>query len=293
MVFMYINIFTMKIFFDNFIKYFKKNYYLSFLFIIFFSINYYYKLRIFNHDKLNNNIINLIYNSNLSVLNKINIYNKKIVIYSALFGNYDAIPPIQKQNQFDYFLFTNIIIKTKTNWTLLKIPNIVNNLNMNIVKKQRFIKLHPHLFFKNYDLSIYLDTNLIIYGNITEFLERLLTPKYNIYIFEHPLRNCIYSEILVVIKYKKEKKDISMKVQKRYKMEQFPQKIGLSENCLIIRRHNKKNCINLMEKWWEEIKRFSKRDQLSLNYVLWKSGIKIKYISKKFGLNYFSQKFHL
>ena len=48
-----------------------------------------------------------------------------------------------------------------------------------------------------------------------------------------------------------------------------------------------------MEKWWEEIKNFSKRDQLSLNYVIWRTGIKIKYISKQFGLYYFYQKKHL
>lgn len=164
---------------------------------------------------------------------------------------------------------------------------------MSIIKKQRFIKLHPHLFFKNYDLSIYLDTRFIIFGNITEFIERLLTPKFNIYIFEHPDRNCIYSEILAVIESKKENESIAIQVQNRYKKRNFPQKIGLSENCLIVRRHNTKDCINLMEKWWEEIKIFSKRDQLSFNYVLWKSGKKIKYISKSFGLLYFRPTSHL
>lgn len=49
-----------------------------------------------------------------------------------------------------------------------------------------------------------------------------------------------------------------------------------------------------MEKWWEQIKNFSKRDQLSLSYVLWKTGYKIKYISKVFGLSYFHQRlYHL
>ena len=250
---------------------------------------------IFNIGKneLNNKINNLIYKNKINNINNDTIYKKKNVIYGALFGNYDRLKPFKKQEEFDYFLFTDNIIKIKTNWTILKIPDIVNNLHLNIIKKQRFIKLHPHLFFKNYDLSIYIDTTFIIIGDIIEFLERLLTPKFNIYIFEHPRRNCIYSEISAVIKCKKEKKNIAINLKNKYKNMNYPKNIGLSENCLIIRRHNEKKCINLMEKWWEEIKNFSKRDQLSLNYVIWRTGIKIKYISKQFGLYYFYQKKHL
>ena len=235
--------------------------------------------------KLNDNIQSLLYNNKQNnIINKSN----KIIIYSALFGNYDTLKPINKQKQFDYILFTDILFN-KTNWTLLKIPAIVKNMKINDVKKQRFIKLHPHLFFKNYELSIYIDTTFILFGNMTEFLERLLTPKFDIYIFEHPDRNCIYSEVLAVIYYKKEKKDIAFKIKNRYKKLKFPSHFGLSENCLIVRKHNKKNCIYLMEKWWEQIKNFSKRDQLSLSYVLWKTGIKIKYISKQFGFYYFHE----
>ena len=48
-----------------------------------------------------------------------------------------------------------------------------------------------------------------------------------------------------------------------------------------------------MEKWWDEIKNYSYRDQLSFNYAMWKTGIKNKYISKSFIQYYFSQTSHL
>ena len=45
-----------------------------------------------------------------------------------------------------------------------------------------------------------------------------------------------------------------------------------------------------MEKWFQEIKYYSHRDQLSFNYILWKFGNKIvKYISKNYALQYMSQ----
>ena len=36
---------------------------------------------------------------------------------------------------------------------------------------------------------------------------------------------------------------------------------------VILRRHNEKDCVRVMEDWWTEIKYGSKRDQLSFNYV--------------------------
>jgi hypothetical protein len=217
--------------------------------------------------------------------------NKK-VIYSALFGCYDSVKPFNKLEGFDYFLFTDILINN-TNWTILEIPNFIKKFNISITKKQRFIKLHPHLFFEKYDLSIYIDTSYIILGDINAFLIRFLKPSFNIYVMEHPVRNCIYSEVKAVIKYHKENKNISLSVGELYKKFNYPQKNGLSDNSLIIRRHNKKDCIYLMEKWWEQIKNYSKRDQLSFNYIVWKTATKIKYISKIFVLEYFHQSSHL
>ena len=45
----------------------------------------------------------------------------------------------------------------------------------------------------------------------------------------------------------------------------------------VLRRHNAADCIKTMETWWQEIKYKSKRDQLSFNYSMWKTGMKFKY----------------
>ena len=61
------------------------------------------------------------------------------------------------------------------------------------MKKQRFYKTQPHLFFKNYDLSIYIDGTFEIKGNLDDFLLRILTPNISIYnyVFEHPFVDSI------------------------------------------------------------------------------------------------------
>ena len=217
------------------------------------------------------------------------IFKIKKVVYSVILANYDEIKEINIQKGYDYFLFSDNNSFFKTNWTILPIPEEVKNLNINKVKTQRYLKLHPHLYFKNYDLSIYIDATMGIKGDLNEFLIRTLSSKYYIYTFEHPFRNNIFDEALEVARVQKEKKEISERVRKRYRIENFTDKTGLVETCLIIRNHNIQNCINLMNNWFEEIQNYSHRDQLSFNYVIWKTKSKIKYIVKNFALEYFNQ----
>jgi hypothetical protein len=65
---------------------------------------------------------------------------------------------------------------------------------------------------------------------------------------------------------------------KRYEDEGYPRQNGLGTTMVLVRRHNEKDCIKLMENWWTEIKYNSKRDQLSFNYIAWKYKVKFNYI---------------
>ena len=213
------------------------------------------------------------------------------MVYTVNLGNYDTIKKIPKQKGFDYFLFTdeNKVDFNDTNWTIISIPKIVENLNISIIKKQRFIKTHPHLFFSNYDISIYIDGIYTIKGDLNEFLLRILTNSLSIYALEHPWRNSIRQEFLAVKKFKKENKSNIFKLRNRYNKSNFPDKNGLIESCIIIRKHNDINCINIMDEWFDNIEKYSHRDQLSFNYIIWKKKKKIKYFSKSLFFQYFSK----
>lgn len=256
--------------------------YLKYLF------KYFYELK--NKSLLNNNLFNSIYNNNgKNTLNS--ILSLKKVVYSALFGEYDEIRKFNLQKGYDYYLFTdnNHIKYNETNWTILPIPETLKILNLSIIKKQRYLKLHPHLYFQHYDLSIYIDSSFRVKGDLNNFLLRILSPKYNIYNLEHPSRSTILNETFQVINLHKEKESMVNTIRRRYQIEKFPDKNGLIEGSIIIRRHNEKDCIYLMNKWYEQIEKYSHRDQLSFNYIIWKTGIKNKYIVKNFALEYFAQ----
>ena len=246
-------------------------------------------------EELNNKALSYMIKENINNNYFNSIKKLKKVVYSVNLGKYDKIHPFNLQKGFDFILFTdNSNIKyNETNWTIIPLPKDLMNQNLSRVKKQRYIKLLPHLFFKNYNLSIYIDSSFQIKGDLNDFLVRILSEKYKIYTFEHPERNKILNETYAVVKYGREKLNMSAFIRERYKKENFPDNNGLIESCLIIRKHNEKEVINQMDKWFGEIEKYSHRDQLSFNYISWKTGVKFKYISKRFAMNYFNQHPHL
>lgn len=106
---------------------------------------------------------------------------------------------------------------------------------------------------------------------------------------KHPVRNCIYQELMACVKLKKETKEKAKTIYKFYIKEKFPENQGLYETNIIIRKHNNSECIKLMEMWTRELKKGSHRDQLSLNYCIWK--LKCQSIITVFSHSCFSQYF--
>lgn len=265
------------------------------LYIYFYILNNFidYKILFKNYQIKKLKYFNIPYDQTNIYKDSLNyIMNIKKVVYSIIIDKYDKPFPFIKQKGFDYFMFSENIINN-TNWTLLPIPNYILMMNISNIKKQRFIKTHPHLFFKDYELSLYVDASYNIIGDLNIFLLRLLTPKYDMYYLQHPIRNTIFQEISAVVYFKKESNISVELVKNKYIKEKISDNQGLIESCIIVRKHNNKKIINLMENWWNEIKNFSHRDQLSLNYVISKLNIKIHYISKKYSLEFFNYTDHL
>ena len=133
-----------------------------------------------------------------------------------------------------------------------------------------------------YDLSVWVDANVDILGDINDFILEQCSDEKSVFIPSHPMRNCIYSEAKTVILIKKDTKENVEPQIKRYKEEGFPVAFGLPQSNIIVRKHNEEECVKLMDAWWSEIEKGSHRDQLSFSYALWKTNSRcVKYIDKK------------
>lgn len=212
---------------------------------------------------------------------------RKKVIYTCITNNYDNVIDLTSYNdEYDYIVFTdNIYMDVPSHWIIKKIPDKL--LKYSSVKQQRYIKTHPHEVLSNYETSIWIDGNVNILNDVSE----LIYDKYDIEIPLHPHRICIYDEGKRCILLKKDSEEIITNQLTKYEEEGYPTKNGLVQSNIIIRKHNNKDCIKLMEDWWSEIEKYSHRDQLSFNYALWKNknSIKIFYLDKNI---YDSKFFH-
>ena len=205
--------------------------------------------------------------------------NKK-VIYTCITGGYDDLrEPEFISDEFDYVCFTDSVYVRNGFWDIRPLPKEVEGLSQ--VKQQRYVKINAHKVLPEYDLSVWVDGIVSVKGDINKLLDDVLEDDISIYVPTHPLRKCIYKEAKAVLSLNKDVAEIVNPQMERYKKEGFPNEYGLLQSNILIRKHNEKDCIRLMEAWFDELKENSHRDQLSFNYVLWKnSDIKIKYLDK-------------
>ena len=217
---------------------------------------------------------------------------RKVVVYSCLIGDYDQVATFNKQKGYDYILFTDLKIKN-TNWSVFPIPEEVLKLKVSDIKKQRYMKIHPHKFFRNYDLSLYIDANYVIKGDLDDYLINTLNPIDHIYIPHLQFGRGIKQAIEKAIEKKLDDSNILKEVMDRYNKSHILDKAGIVNAGLIIRKHNTKDCIELMEKWWEEVRDYSHVDNFAFNYAGYKTGVRYLYTSFQFALFYFNQTKHL
>ena len=134
----------------------------------------------------------------------------------------------------------------------------------------RKYKILSHLFLSKYEQSLYIDANIVILKNPLESANRYLL-NFDMAQPKHFIRDCLYEEAKECVILGKSKFRETIKQTGEYKNKGYPIKFGLGENNILFRKHNKENVIKLMNDWWFEIKTHTKRDQLSLAYVLWKN----------------------
>tara|TARA_B100002019_G_scaffold284107_1_gene291327 strand:+ start:696 stop:1391 length:696 start_codon:yes stop_codon:yes gene_type:complete len=208
------------------------------------------------------------------------------VIYTAIFGDYDSLEkPKFIPKGFDFVCFTDSNIQSDF-WDIRKVLPLYEDSTRNARK----YKLLPHRFLPQYDISIWMDGNFLIRNDLNEMVDRYLSDK-NFACHDHnncklDPRDCVYQEAEAILwlgkndpnkKFKDEPSVITKQID-GYFNEGYPQNNGLIVSGVLLRRHNEKDVVITMEKWWEQVKYGSKRDQLSFDYSVWKTGLKYNYI---------------
>jgi hypothetical protein len=195
--------------------------------------------------------------------------NKKMVVYTGIFGHYDTLwNPLYIDENVDYICFTDDRNLTSDYWKIRYVECEDSNNALNVRK----YKCMPHRFLPEYDVSVWIDARLQPKSSILEYIRNNMHEA-GILFFPHYSRDCVYEEGAENITQHRENVGKIINQMYKYFGEGYPEHNGLYCGTCIAREHNRYNIINLMEDWYSEILNTSARDQISLPYVLWKNDI--------------------
>lgn len=207
-----------------------------------------------------------------------------LAIYTVITGNYDTI----KQPQVitpgaSYFMFTNNhSINDAGVWQIVYleedkidgyVPEVAeDNVRIRNIRLSRKVKMLAHKYLpEGYDMSIYIDADMMIKANLSKLFE-LLNDNVLMAVFKHSSCFSVRDEIDDLIERGVVGSAVVENQWQKYQEWGFRDDIGVTENGILIRRHNHPKVVELMELWWQEYLHGCLRDQVSLMPCIYKCG---------------------
>jgi GT2 family glycosyltransferase len=227
----------------------------------------------FYQDWVNTQAMNLINQEK-----NINLKDSKIVVYTAISKGYDSIIQNQNPKGADFIAFLEDQPSSGI-WQLRPFENRFQDSNRNA----KIYKILSHEYFPEYEYSLWIDGNVRLIIPVDILIQTFLKDA-DMALFNHPERNCIYKEAETCKKRNLDNPDVITNQINHYKKEGYPANAGLAECTVILRRHTEK-IKEFNNAWWEEIQKWSRRDQLSFPVVAKKIGIKYNYFPSSLRTN--------
>ncbi len=209
---------------------------------------------------------------------------KKFVIYTAHFGRAGRYRRHEKSlPNVDMIYFTDVenveagcnkIIPVGKGRTVKNDIYEIRKMNLDFIKdspikRQRFVKICiPDEIFDNYEYSVYLDIKRPHFIDL-DYTLSCLEEGTDILLARHRERDCAYKEAEFLLRKGFYDSEAIKRQVAFYRWERFPEHAGLWRSGLIFRRHTTQ-LKAFSRLWWEQVERFSYRDQISLPYTIWK-----------------------
>lgn len=189
------------------------------------------------------------------------------LVYTAIYNDYDELKEQPPQKDTEFILFSDKRIESET-WKVFKTKSTNGFID------SKWWKLHPPT---GYDLIIWIDGSITIKEGFVEGIKQRLGDG-NYGMQKHPEWDCIDLEYKATITDHRYDGDMVKKQVESYKSEGLPEHNGIPWTCILARKGDTSDFDN---RWWEEIEKWGKQDQISSPYLIWKLGYKIKTLDIK------------
>lgn len=215
---------------------------------------------------------------------------KQIAVYTCVVNDYDEVEePLSISPECDYYIISDKKPEKESVFQYIDINDCVPESITDATRQNRYCKINAHKIFPQYRYSIYADGSIRTKKNIVEKINDL--PVTRIITRSRKNWDNVYYEIFRRIVTERDNIELFMKQAEAYWLQGMPESFASLECAVLIREHNHPLCKKLMEDWWEQIEQFSRRDQVSLPYVLWKNGYKIEDVGTVNGDEMFNEKY--
>jgi len=195
---------------------------------------------------------------------------KKMVVYTAITSGYDVLkdPPPHWRATADFVAFLSTEF-ANTQWVYRPIYKRFRDPCRNA----KIHKILAHKYFPQAEYSLWIDGTISIISPLplNEWVERYLK-NHDLAVFRHWHRNCAYEEAKKCMLGQLDDPQIIERQMQKYFDNGYPRANGLAECSVLLRRHTSR-IKRFNEKWWDEIRQHSRRDQLSFNYVADRLGV--------------------
>ena len=205
-----------------------------------------------------------------------NLIKKRFCVYTSLFGEYEELneQSVANESGVDFVCFTDNPDLTSETW---KIINKKPLLPFDPARSSRVVKICPHRFLSEYDVSLYIDNSVKLKVKPEVIFEELYTATHDMILFQHSFRETVLDEYDEVLRVDYDKPNVVFEQLNAYSLisrDIFAQKPFWGG--FLIRQHNKEKVLQAMEDWLVQVTYLSKRDQLSLNYVINRHDLTVK-----------------
>ena len=192
----------------------------------------------------------------------------RVAVFSAITNGYDTLKlPEHLDPDFDYVLFTDSPASDTGIWEIRPIVSFHSDRT----RAARFVKTHPHTLLQEYDVAVWIDSNIMILGDIDHLIREVMASGAALGAIPHPSRETVYEEVVSCSNRGKDEISVMEEQIEKYRGESFSHSDLIESNFLVFNlRHEKIK--SFLDAWWREIDLHSRRDQLSLNYALFRTG---------------------
>jgi hypothetical protein len=197
-----------------------------------------------------------------------------ICVYTNVVGTYESrlYAPRRQSQDMRFFCFSDHPTLSSEGWEILKPAHPREIQRPDLIN--RYHKFFAHELFPEADYSIYVDANLQITGDLSALVAQLRSSGTLLGAARHPERYSYSDEVDVCLRTSKFRGDDALRAlaqKENYDAAGVPR--GLLAAGLLVRKHGPLQLARAMELWWDQVCRYTARDQISLPFVLWNTAL--------------------